>query len=1121
VIKTETSPTVVRAPLKHVPCASASASQDDPRVIAALERYLALWEQGPPPDRDAFLADHPDIAAVLGPCLEGLALVQAAAPGVSGDIPAAPGFQLPLPPGEGRERGSEVDAHLPNTLGDFRILREIGRGGMGVVYEAEQLSLSRRVALKVLPFASMLDPRHLQRFKNEALAAAHLDHPNIVEVYGTGCERGVHFYAMRYVEGQTLAAVIEALKLAPGSAGGRAGFGVQDGNDAASVGNALRGVPVVECDDSSSLSFSNDVARQPGADGTQARSENQSCDRSQHSKDTVPAALSTLRTERPKDFYRLVAELGIQAAEALDHAHNLGIVHRDIKPSNLMIECRHVADSTPLSLRREAGRGVKECLITDHRPLTTHLFITDFGLAHIESDATLTLTGDLLGTLRYMSPEQAEGRTAVLDHRTDIYSLGITLYELAILRPAFPATDRQTLLKQIAHDEPIAPRKLNPSVPVELETIITKSVAKEPGDRYTSAGELAADLRRLLANEPIRARSPTRLARARKWSYRHRAVVATAVTTLILALSASTFLIARAYSNERQERTRAEAAQRRAESSLAFARGAVDDMYLEVATVWLGDDRVPSRIQQGLLRRALQVYESLAAEPITDSASRSAAAVAYERIGEIRKYLGDDRQAAEALEIAIDLEKENVASSGESIEMLLALATRYRKLSLVQDALAKWSEADDSHRAGMRYASALVKLAPEQVDYRYELALHQIQAAQLASRAGRYADAEKSARQASDDLRDLVGKEYNRLDWFVARTKADLLVADLLRRRGRLDEAHELDTKVLKQVHGRQRFAFHDSRELALLEAQASEQLADVAFDRGELLRAAELLRETLALKQQLLRAKRRPAVFLAALFTEHQRVKMHEGEETVPFCSFAQTQLQLALVLRSLGRPYEAEQLLGEAMITVGMMGDLENTNARQIMLLYGKVYEAAADLLSSERPHEADAMRQSADCVWRAVAAYFPKVVELPDLPPSIRQRLKSHVRSAAAKPAYDAIRRYRSLQDSRSDKRPLPKTSFDRHAYALAWYHAENWNEAIKAFEESAALREADPAYDWLYLAMANHRHGNQAEAQKWFDKANDAIHSAEKPHAELIELRDQANRLIQTPAPEKPS
>ena len=186
-----------------------------------------------------------------------------------------------------------------------------------------------------------------------------------------------------------------------------------------------------------------------------------------------------------------MAELGIQAAEALDHAHALGIVHRDVKPANLLVD----------------GRG--------------SLWVTDFGLAHIQSDARLTMTGDLVGTLRYMSPEQALAKRVVVDHRTDVYSLGATLYELLTLEPAFAGTDRQELLRQIAFEEPKPPRRINRAIPAELETIVLKAMEKNPADRYATAKELADDLRRFLADEPILARRAGVVRRLRKWGRRH------------------------------------------------------------------------------------------------------------------------------------------------------------------------------------------------------------------------------------------------------------------------------------------------------------------------------------------------------------------------------------------------------------------------------------------------------------------------------------------------------------------------------------------------------------------------------------------------------------------------
>jgi WD40 repeat protein/serine/threonine protein kinase len=359
------------------------------------------------------------------------------------------------------------------ALGDFRIVREIGRGGMGVVYEAEQLSLSRRVALKVLPFAAVLDPRQLQRFKNEALAAAQLDHPHIVDVYGVGCERGVHYYAMRYIEGETLADVIRQLQQAEANRG---------------AGSSEKGTP-------------------PDPEATQIydRPTRRLAGPADHSLWETPAAggISTERSTRSNAYFRSAAEIGRQVAAALDHAHQQGIVHRDIKPSNLMLDAQGKA------------------------------WVTDFGLAHIEASASLTMTGDILGTLRYMSPEQAMAKRIVIDHRTDVYSLGVTLYELLTLKPAFAGEDRRELLRQIAFDDPAAPRKLNRSVPAELETVVLKAMAKNPNERYATAQDLADDLGRFLRDEPIRAKRPTVLQRVRKWSRRHKSLVSMSVALLI------------------------------------------------------------------------------------------------------------------------------------------------------------------------------------------------------------------------------------------------------------------------------------------------------------------------------------------------------------------------------------------------------------------------------------------------------------------------------------------------------------------------------------------------------------------------------------------------------------
>ncbi len=435
-----------------------SCEADEDELVSALQEYRGLLDEGACPDRQRFLKKYSHIAAALAECLDSLDFLQNVAPQLSREDDSS-------------ARDSHAIPDLHAAIGDFRIIREIGRGGMGVVYEAEQLSLSRRVALKVLPFAAMLNPRQLQRFKNEALAAAQLDHPHIVDVFGVGCDRGVHYYAMRYIDGHTLAEVVRQLRAA------RSTSDLPDSKPASR--SAGRHQPRAEQGDAL-------VAEQP-----------------QSERHTQPiTSISTNGSAAEPRFFRVLARLAADLAGALEHAHEHGVVHRDIKPSNLIL---------------------------DHQGKP---WVTDFGLAQIETNQTLTISGDLIGTLRYMSPEQLLARRVSIDHRTDIYSLGVSIYELITLQPAFSGDDRQELLRQISFDEPPAARSINPAAPVELETILLKSMAKNPADRYASAGDMRDDLKRFLADQPILAKRPSWIDRASKWSRRHRWAVVWAVVAL-------------------------------------------------------------------------------------------------------------------------------------------------------------------------------------------------------------------------------------------------------------------------------------------------------------------------------------------------------------------------------------------------------------------------------------------------------------------------------------------------------------------------------------------------------------------------------------------------------------
>jgi tetratricopeptide (TPR) repeat protein/serine/threonine protein kinase len=445
-------------------------------VAQVVDEFLERRRRGEQPAIDEYTSRYPQAAEVLRKVLASLQLL-----GLSSSV----GLAVPA---------ALSDGPVAGALGDFRILREIGRGGMGVVYEAEQISLGRRVALKVLPFAAALDPKQLQRFKNESHAAAQLHHTNIVPVFGVGCERGVHYYAMQFIDGHTLAAFIRELRHevglernGPNSVSPSLSAAAQDllsGQGGPAVPPAADGPPT------GPYIPAPDAAPRPSAARTPR----------------VGAVLSTERSTRSAAYFRTVARLGMQAAEALEHAHQLGVVHRDIKPANLLLDVRG------------------------------NLWITDFGLAHCQSQVGLTMSGDLVGTLRYMSPEQALAKRVLIDHRTDIYSLGVTLYELLTLQHAFAGRDREEVLRQITFEEPRSPRRLNKAIPVELETIVLKAMEKTPGARYATGQELADDLQRYMEDKPIKAKRPTLVQWIQKWARRHRPMVAAAAVVCVMAL---------------------------------------------------------------------------------------------------------------------------------------------------------------------------------------------------------------------------------------------------------------------------------------------------------------------------------------------------------------------------------------------------------------------------------------------------------------------------------------------------------------------------------------------------------------------------------------------------------
>lgn len=566
----------------------------DERLAELVLRYIDSIEAGEPLDRNQFVRSNPEFQDELQHFFASRDRVET----VAAPIRNAASFDWDLKfssaiakdaEGHGRQPtgGPSDDVPALGQLGEFRLLREIGRGGMGIVYEAEQLSLQRRVALKVLPFAAAIDAKHILRFKNEALAAGMLNHPHIVPVYSVGNERGVHFYSMQLVEGQSLAALITGLRLQSTPSTGQVG----------------------------SEPLSSDVRAEESCDAETGNQtvETDAAFASRHKTDfQFQQDLSAQHTRRDDRYFRTAARLILQAAEALQHAHESGIVHRDIKPANLLVD------------------------------LNGQLRITDFGLAQFHSAVGLTRTGDTPGTLRYMSPEQAAGRRTIVDHRTDVYSLGATFYELLSLSPIFEGTDIQELLAQIFDVQPKSLRKLDKSIPIELETIILKATNKSPDDRYSTASEMAADLKRYLDNQPILARPPSLIDRARKWARRHPSAVITSLVVLLVVSGISLtaiFLIDGAY---RRERLRAD----EAEAQFHVARRSVDEL-VRVSVEELTFNPAAESVRRRLLTTALSYYQEFIEQRRGDPRAQADLSEASNRVEKILNGLRALRAAGQ------------------------------------------------------------------------------------------------------------------------------------------------------------------------------------------------------------------------------------------------------------------------------------------------------------------------------------------------------------------------------------------------------------------------------------------------------------------------------------------
>lgn len=593
------------------------------RVAEILESCLVALENGSRFEPATLIAANPDLAEPLQKCLTSLVTLHEAVHGPDDTIPCHPLLSV------------------GGRLGDFVIEGLIGRGGMGVVYSALQMSLHRRVALKLLPNSHLLPPSQLQRFQLEAKAIASLRHANIVPVYSVGHEAGLHYFAMQLIEGQSL-------------------------------------------------------------------------DKLDHPR---------WSTSRYQTFFKAAIEL----ADALRHAHASGVIHRDIKPSNLILD--------------NQGK----------------VWITDFGLARCKSETRLTVTGDLLGTVNYMSPEQACGRP--VDERTDIYSLGITLYEMLCGKQAFPGEQAGAILRQIENLNPHTLRRIKPDIPYDLETVILKAISKDREDRYHSAGEMLEDLQAVRDGRPIAGRRPGLVRVVSRWAARHMALVGVAgigLVATLLAVSLGTARVLLAQRDLKSAQVQSQIHRETAEANYWQGRNLVEHWHRDIIRR-LADLPGAEDLHAQMLSDTIAYYESFLERAADDS--HLAADIVRARLGLAAAVdqSGDSQRAVSLFEKAI-ASLERLARS--DVDCIRPLALARNDLAVVLLRLQRVGPAAELLQQAWQQVKQLPLPAQEE-EYLAAILVNLARAHQLQSRPR---DEQAALDQAEELYRKLIIQSPNNGD---------------------------------------------------------------------------------------------------------------------------------------------------------------------------------------------------------------------------------------------------------------------------------------------------------------------------------------------------------------------
>jgi len=652
-------------------------------VEVLAEEFLARQRRGETPTVEEYRRQYPQLAQEISAVFPSLELMEAF--------------------GAERARQSDSDSLIApvrkiDRLGDFRIVGELGRGGMGVVYEAEQSSLGRRVAVKVLAESTFYSPKQLDRFRREAHSAAALHHSNIVPIFGVGEQDGLHYYVMQLIDGVPLDRVIAQLRRradngAPAAERDEADTSdTREETDAAWAAAALlQGTFLTPGRIGGNNRFTSNSTKKPAPeDSTPATLATESSQRSGSGNGFSATALATPpAAELPvfrqaqaglgPRYWRSIAQVVVQLAGGMRYAHGQGVLHRDVKPSNMLLDRDGVA------------------------------WITDFGLAKPSCSEDLTATGDIIGTLRYMAPEQLRGET---DQRSDLFSLGLTLYELATLRPARQDHQPAKLLKQLDSHAFARPRSVNPAIPRDLETIILKAIAPDAHQRYASMEAFEEDLQRFLHDQPIRARRASTVEHAWRWARRNPGMASLGATVLVLLVMVAVvasignirtnraLIQSRIAANQsadlvcKAERVRdsARLATARAEANWRMAIGVFDRLARDLSN----RQSVPTKL---VLEELKDFYLELGDR---SDAQPEEVAMAYQRIAEIEVRLHDPDAARSAYEKVYNIyrrlaqkRRDNDAYASASVDTLIRRGVLAQDQGNLLDALQWYAKARD------------------------------------------------------------------------------------------------------------------------------------------------------------------------------------------------------------------------------------------------------------------------------------------------------------------------------------------------------------------------------------------------------------------------------------------